>query len=310
MEEKLLKYLLVEYYDLVEENIRNGHFVETDFVNYARLVQSLVNNAKNIKDTLFLTGLCIPPFKWYNFNIEALDKERLLEIKSVKDVKTMQTDQVWVNYLKFVKQLSDQQAKVYRFIFSAESGFSGRTLFKDLVENSTINAQFEAHIIFPKDDTLRPLTKEEIHRILRDRINKDYTCYNDITKAYLIIDENDLNTIKFDINLYENSSLHDHFAIFQPIGCYHQWIYKKSHGLGRKFPEDFFMFGTGSLQSAHWHVVLAADVAPGLNKVTLWFMTEHLPAKRYSNGAYKGEFDFNSFKDFINNIVIPDSCQK
>ena len=302
--EVLLKCMLHKYFDLVEENIKEGHYVETDFRHYSELVRALVDKTQIMENAIFFTGLCIPPFQWYNYNLDNPNAQ------SVSEVCIMEADSVWTDYLRFVKTLADADVSIYRCVFSAENGFGLRTYFRDLVEDRIVEAQFAAYIISDKKDYLRPLSGEEIRRVLGDKINNDYRCYKSVSSAYLIVDQKDLPSISYDHKVYEAKSVRDHFAIFQPDGFYKKWIYKQSYPCRKALPEDFFLFGTGrKLNEVEWHFILAADVARDLMKVTLWFMTPELPANRKeANGEYHERFDFVSIKNFVNNIVIQNIC--
>lgn len=310
MRNKLLSNFLDGHFLNVENNIKHGHYIDTDFIHYSELVSSLINLTikENGNDSLFFTALCLPPFQWFNFKADPSVKRARL----VSEVKKMESDYIWVRYLKYINSLAQQGINVYRYVFCVEKNFDDRRYFKDLVENEVIEAQFRKFIIMHKDKSkaLDPLEKKDIEIILsQNKLKNIYKCYDDIEKnAYLIVDENNLI---FDDSVFDIHPIEEIFTTFQRTGHHETWVYTKAkHSrsiggqlptLNRPLPEDFFLIGKGSnIDNAEWHLALTADVTSDFKKVRLWFTSDGLQAsERESDGDYKYLFDFENIKDFI-----------
>ena len=277
MDKKFLRSIIHKYFGIVEENIKEGHYVETDFRHYSELVKALIDiqityNSKPI----YFTALCLPPFQWLNFKIDNPD------VSSIKEVTKMEADPTWTQYIRLADSLRSGGTNIYRCIFCAQDGFDRKSIFRDLLESNKIEQQFDASsILVRKSDALSPLNSDELKQMIH------YSCYENAASAYLIIDSSE-KSLSYNQNDYELMRLRDFFARFQPIGQLKTWTYKKNHSLNTCLPEDFFLCGSGeNIEDAEWYFALAADVTKDLKKVRLWFVTEDLTAKeKLANRIY------------------------
>lgn len=313
MDKRFLSPILQKYYQLLEENIKKGHYIETDFRHYSELVRTLVNTAPP-ENAVFFTGLCLPLFQWFNFKIEPPDAT------SVSSVSKMETDLIWVEYLKFINELKKKRIKLYRCIFCAEKSVKIEEKFK-LVREDVHKTQSEALIIYRENERkpsleLEPFEGRDIVKILQ-MINISYSCYNSSKPAYLIIDSQDIDSInnmlagqcEEEDTEYKAEKIRDFFVERFQQGIHHsrkmvfnQSLYK-TEIINRDFVEDFFIFGFGDdIDSSKWKFGLCADVVD-FKKVRLWMVSDQLDAlQKNTTGEYKKRFTFDDIDNFITTV--------
>lgn len=296
MNHKLRKGILAKHFEIIEDSIVKGNYIDTHFTHYSQLVHSLVESVKD-DSPIFFTGLCITPIEWYNFKIKSPNKSL------VSDIEFMQEDPDWSEYIKFSNRFGAHNNNLYRCLFSVEDNFDKRTRFRKLAKNGIVRAHQNKQIIYKASAPVEPLEKVEILAILGDNIDK-YSCYKDAGRAYLIVDDED--DVEFSPDVYECQRLWDHLGMFQGETNLKQWILKESYSISYDLPEDFFIIGTGSnLHDVKWKFALAGKpLTDDQERVRLWILEKGSVAKSLSNGCYKPEFNFDNLINFVDNVVI------
>lgn len=299
--EEVLKHLLSKYLDIVEENIMSGHYVETDFRHYSELVKQLVEYAMQNHgqdDLILFTALCLPPFQWFNFDI---DKPTRIKVSQLS---RMRCDSIWGEYLKYAGTTL-KMLNTYRYVLCAENKSFVNERF-NLISKNVFEEQNKAMIIFKSDNPLEPLQIEQIDILLK-ALKLKYKCYRSARKAYLIVDplnSNQKKSIKqkgYDVEELEvffNNQFHN-TGNYRDVKCikkneYKAWIVSKS------LPEDLFLVGAGkTVKEARWDFGFTADVV-GFEKVRLWFVSDEIDAREKANGIeYQDRFKFSEIKEFV-----------
>jgi len=301
MNKRFLSQILQKYYHIIEENIKKGHYIETDFRHYSELVRSFVD-AVPPENAIFFTALCLPLFQWFNFKIEPP------EALYVREVDRMETDLTWVKYLKYINELKKKEINLVRCLFCADPNVRQKENFK-LVKEKVLKEQCEAVIIYKKDSQLElePLRRPEIDYILKT-IGINYSSYSTCEIAYLIVDHQDISSRVNNLpNGYAAEKIKNFF-----IRHFHRGGHCKKAFLDQTFydtqiidknlVEDFFVFGLGDIEHPQWKYGLFADVI-GFKKVRLWIVSDQIDAlEKDPEGEYEKRFSFTIIEDFLASI--------
>ena len=295
--------LIQSYLERIGTDIALGHYIETDFRHYSILVKKLIDTFKASHESpLFLTGLCLSLFQWFNFVIDPSDA------KTVKDVKSMRSDPEWVEYLKFVHALQERDhIDLYRCILCAEKSVTIKDEFK-LVYAEAIDAQAQKYIVYTEKSALDPLTADEITNLTSTLALPSYECYTGVERAYLIIDEKPKQErVKLNDTYYKVENLKAFFLNkFQKPGhCRKVHFDEGQYGdlVNRKWGEDFFLAGMGDIKTPSWEFGLVADVID-FKKVRLWFVSKELNGFHLNEeGQYEERIDFHTGVDIAKNLL-------
>jgi len=325
MASKLEKSLAAELYICANEEfqmcLRKGHYIYTDFLHYSMLVEKLVDKTKILLSEgdhiLCFTGLCVPPFQWFNFDINGNN------IRSFNDIQNCEANDNWTRYLKYWSSKS-KGISIYRCLMHVDDNIcSSDVRYRSFPSQSAVEFQLgeslddsgkkqRINVIFKESQNggISPLDNSELKLHLGKLIgpNKKYSCYNRSKKAFLIVDASD--NIELKGAEYCSKDIQELLNSFQTAPLLHWDSTPGAVNPEREFvPDDFFFVGIGSKpEMVTWQFALVADVAPdylGLMKVRLWFLSWNSPAKRrISPKLYADYFTMNEFQGLIDNYVI------
>lgn len=292
---KTIRRLLFRHFKYVDSTIKEGNYIECDFRQYSELVKELVS-MKEYKHNLFLTGLCLSPFQWLNYDVKPFDAPKITNLDKIE------LDDKWLNYLKYINKLHRSNVNMERVILSATEKVKVNPGFNILKEKN-LNSQFQTKVIFrpntqDNSELPEPFLKEEIKKILKD-INCDYSCYNDTKKAFLIVDKKDINEDFEDYSILPLVAFIEQF--FQenfktlPLNTNLYPLFQKNN-----IPQDFFAVCTEADDKWNLEFSLCANVSD-FDKVRLWIVSENsMPKIQDITGQWGPAFSMKDFKSYIN----------
>lgn len=318
---KLLEIYLDTYIKRESLNVKDGHYIYTNFIGYADIVKALVNKANDLikkdrsKEVVCLTTLVLNPYKWFNFNDGG---------------KGYSINDDWEDYKDFIVKIKNT-VKILRYLIGYVETPENEAIIKNygLSLRSEKNIKSElASLICSEQTSLKPvkLTNEQFQKLIslstlpsvcKDFIETNYKSrktkeYPD--SAYFIFPNNtDWEPYKSIIQTELHVRCISLEAVlkgyYQHDGNFHQFYFDNDClfyyfiDKDNEVPEDFFVIGIKEkktpIGNTDWLFGIGADVDQELDKAKLYFFhsDQTIPAV---NSAVK----FNAVSRLINSRLL------
>lgn len=292
---ELLRSYLKAYLRQESSNIKDGHYIHTNFLGYSEIVQTLVERANKFikddsgKEIVCLTTLVLNPYKWFNFNDGA---------------KGYSINKDWEQYKDFISSIKTH-TKILRFVIGYENN---RENFKfanssglSLTNMTKIEQELDSYICTEKN-TFRavPLKRSQLEQVwssitndkLKKFIVKNYKLAANKGQsplAYLIFPksyESEISQIEYILDVkcrtlraVISEQYHRHPIDFKPFyfGTVNDINLLEYYFVGEnEIPEDFFVIGIKKDKKetdnkTEWLFGIGADVDKNLDKSKLYF---------------------------------------